>query len=150
MNATKKQGSVCVDASVALSWLFYDTYRKQTDALWEKWSAEAIDMVVPPMFHAEVTTGIRKRVHFKQISPVDGERLFEVYSGLEVKVIDKAEMYRGAWRLARQYNLPVCYDTQYLAVAELEDCEFWTLDRKLLNSVKGNKRVRWAGDHGQR
>jgi predicted nucleic acid-binding protein len=37
---------------------------------------------------------------------------------------------------------------QYLAVAETENCDFWTLDRKLFNAVSGkNKRVKWVGSN---
>ena len=32
-------------------------------------------------------------------------------------------------------NRPEAYDTQYLAVAEREGCEFWTTDSRLYNSV---------------
>jgi len=32
-------------------------------------------------------------------------------------------------------------------VAELEDCELWTLDRRLVNATRGNKRVRWVGEY---
>ena len=103
-------------------------------------------MVVPPMFHAEVTSVIRRNVYFNNILPEEGERLFTVFNGLPVEVISSRYVYRGAWQLAREYNLPVCYDMQYLAVAELEDCEFWTLDRKLINAVGNkNQRVRWVG-----
>ena len=49
--------------------------------------------------------------------------------------------------LAKEFNLPVCYDMQYLAVAELEDCELWTCDKSLVNSLKDKvKRIRWVGE----
>ena len=142
--------SVCIDASLALAWLFYDEHREQADELLKQWAEDAIELVAPPMFHAEVTSGIRKNVYFKRILPSEGERLFAVYSEIPVEIIEGQEIYRRAWQLAKEFNLPVCYDMQYLAVAELEDCNFWTLDRKLVNAVRGNKRVKWVGEYSKK
>jgi len=144
---TKKSGSACVDASLALAWLFADTHTEQADGLWQEWTEGGIDLVAPPMFHAEVISSIRKNVYFKRILPVEGERLFTVYSEIPVRIIESQAVHRRAWQLAKEFNLPVCYDMQYLAVAELEDCELWTLDRRLVNATRGNKRVRWVGEY---
>ncbi len=151
MNVIKKSTAVCIDASLAIAWLFFDQYREQADALWKIWNENATELIAPPMFQAEVASVIRRHVYFKRILPEEGERLFSLYSDLPVRIVDSQEMYRWAWQLASAFNLAVCYDTQYLAVAELEDCEFWTLDRKLVNTVGGkNRRVRWVGDYDRR
>ncbi len=139
--------SVCIDASLALAWLFFDQHREQADELLKTWVRDDVGLVVPPMFHAEVTSSIRKKVYSKNVLPEEGERLFTIYSGMPTRTIDTMEMYQKAWQLAKEFNLPVCYDMQYLAVAELEDCEFWTLDRKFVNTVRKNKRVRWVGEY---
>ncbi len=53
--------------------------------------------------------------------------------------------------MAKEFNLPVCYDMQYLAVAELEDCELWTSDERLVNSLSSqNKRIKWVGDYSKK
>lgn len=140
--------SVCVDASVALEWLFFDQHHQQADELMKGWARDIVALIAPPMFHAEVPSAIRRQVHFQQISPEEGEQLYAAYSTLPIRIIDTAEMYRTAWQLAKEFDVPVCYDMQYLAVAELEDCEFWTADRKLVNLARGkNKRIRWVGEH---
>jgi predicted nucleic acid-binding protein len=38
--------------------------------------------------------------------------------------------------LASQFNLAATYDAHYLALAERENCEFWTADERLYNSVR--------------
>ncbi len=141
-------GSVCVDASLALAWLFFDEHRKQADELLKVWAKEAVELVAPPMFHDEVASSLRKHVYFKRILPEEGERLFAVYSEIPVRIVDGWEMYRKTWQLAQEFNLPVCYDMQYLAVAELEDCELWTADMKLASSLKSKaNRIRWIGEY---
>ncbi|WP_238473188.1 type II toxin-antitoxin system VapC family toxin [Desulforamulus profundi] len=50
-----------------------------------------------------------------------------------------------AWKISRNFNLPTLYDAAFLAVAETvtlrtgEECEFWTADEKLVNSLNGKK-----------
>jgi hypothetical protein len=36
-----------------------------------------------------------------------------------------------------QFSLPATYDAHYLALAERENCEFWTADTRLFNAIKG-------------
>ncbi len=80
--------------------------------------------------------------------PEEGEEAFSIYLDIPIRIIDEQEVYRKAWQLAKEFNLPVCYDMQYLAVAELEDCELWTADRRLAKSLKGKaNRVRWVGEY---
>lgn len=140
--------SVCVDSSLALAWLLVAQQNDNADALRQEWSEKRIKLLGPPMFHAEVTSVLRQQVFFKRILPEEGEEVFSIYQEIPVRTIDEPAMYRKAWELAKEFNLPVCYDMQYLAVAELEDCELWTADKKLANSLKRRtKRVRWVGEH---
>ena len=140
--------SVCVDSSLALAWLLVAQQNDNADALRQEWSEKGVKLLGPPMFHAEVTSVLRQQVFFKRILPEEGEEVFSIYQEIPVRTIDEPAMYRKAWELAKEFNLPVCYDMQYLAVAELENCEFWTSDKSLVNSLKGKvKRIRWVGEH---
>ncbi|MBI2287632.1 MAG: type II toxin-antitoxin system VapC family toxin [Chloroflexi bacterium] len=140
---------VCVDASLAVTWLLRIQQDEYADALRRQWLADGVEMIGPPMFHAEVTSVLREEVFFKRLSQEEGEEAFSLYSSIPIRIVDGIMVYRLAWELAKEFNLPVCYDMQYLAVAELEDCDFWTLDRKLVKALrlKGNKRVKWVGEH---
>jgi predicted nucleic acid-binding protein len=49
--------------------------------------------------------------------------------------------------LAQQFGRPRAYDTAYLALAQINQCEFWTADEKLYNSVKEKVSwVHWIGE----
>ena len=137
--------SVCVDASLALSWLLGGESSQQADLLMRKWARDDIKLIAPSMFPAEVTSVLRRAVYQKRISKDEGESLFTVWAELPVSIVQSRQVYSRAWKLAKVYNLPVCYDMQYLAVAELEDCELWTLDRRLVNVTNGNTHVQWGG-----
>ncbi len=143
--------SVCIDASLAVAWLSYEQHTAIANILRQEWREKGVQMVGPPLFHAEVTSTLRKQVYFKQILPEEGEEAFSICLDIPVRTVDDPEVYQIAWELAKKYNLPRTYDMQYLAVAELEDCELWTSDKNLVNSLKGkNKRIRWVGDYSQK
>ena len=142
---------VCVDASLALTWLLSIEKDDRADILRRQWQKDRIKLICPPIFHSEVTSVLREEVFFKRLSAEEGEEVFLLYSDIPIVVISDMSIYRKAWELAKIYNLPRTYDMQYLAVAELADCEFWTLDKKLVNALHGrNKLVKLVGDYDQR
>ena len=48
--------------------------------------------------------------------------------------------------MAKELGLPTLYDTAYLALAKLCNCEFWTADEVLINSLQGKfSWVKWIG-----
>jgi predicted nucleic acid-binding protein len=51
-----------------------------------------------------------------------------------------------AWDMAKELGLPTLYDAAYLALAKICDCEFWTADEALTNSLQGKLPwVQWVG-----
>ena len=140
---------VCIDASIAVAWLSYDIFSERANNLWKEWSKEGVELLAPPIFPAEVMSVLRQQVISKKILPEEGEEAFSIYMDIPVRIVDGFKMYRAAWQLVKDLNLPACYDTQYLAVAELEVCEYWTLDMKLINLIQGEyNRVKWVGNYG--
>ena len=51
------------------------------------------------------------------------------------RIIIERDLFTGAWHIAEQYNLASLYDAYYMALAQARDCDFWTADRRFLNSV---------------
>jgi predicted nucleic acid-binding protein len=147
-----KNHQVCVDASLALQWLIPAQQSLAAELLLEHWNKENIDLIAPPLFHPEVTSTIRLNVFYKKLTHEEGEKAFAGFFDLNTKTINHPQLCRKAWELAKQYNQPRTYDMQYLALAELEDCELWSADLRLVNSLQGrNQRLRWVGmDEEQR
>jgi predicted nucleic acid-binding protein len=141
---------VCIDASLAIQWLLPTQQNRLAESLLEAWDKDGTELIGPPLFDAELTSVIRLQIYSKNLLVEQGEEAFLSYRELGVKIINHPELPHTAWELAKKYNLPRTYDMQYLAVAEMEDCEVWTLDKKLVNAVRGkNRRVKWAGDYDQ-
>lgn len=140
--------SVCIDASLALVWLLPAEQNEMANALRREWYRNGIEIITAPLFHAEVTSVLREQVYFKRLPPEEGEEAFLAYTEMGVKSIDTPEIQKRAWELAKEFNLPRTYDMQYLAAAELKDCELWTSDKGLINSLQGQvSRVKLVGEY---
>jgi predicted nucleic acid-binding protein len=138
---------VCVDASLALKWFLPIQQDPLADSLLDRWDQAGTELVGPPLFNTEVTSIIRLNVYNKRLLPQQGETAFQSFRELNVKIISPSILSLVAWELAKKHNQPRTYDMQYLALAELVDCDLWTADLKLVNSLQGkNKRVRWIGE----
>ena len=135
---------VCVDASLALKWIIPGQQDPLVNSLLERWNQAEKQLIAPPLFNAEVTSTIRLNVYTKKLTSQQGEVTFQFFRDLNVQIISPAGLTLMAWEFARTYNQPRTYDMQYLALAELQDCELWTADEKLINSLQGrNNRVHW-------
>ncbi|MDH5365239.1 MAG: type II toxin-antitoxin system VapC family toxin [Dehalococcoidia bacterium] len=140
--------SVCIDASLALTWLLPAERNEAANALRRGWYRNSIKIMTASLFHAEVTSVLREEVYFGRLLPGECEEAFSAYLEMGVRGIDSLEIQKRAWELAKRFNLPRTYDMQYLAVAELNDCELWTNDKRLVNSLQGKvTRIRWVGEY---
>lgn len=140
---------VCVDASLALMWLLADPLRDKAYAIWEKWKEEETDMVAPPLFRAEVTSVIRQWVYRDALSQEDAEAVLTTALVWPISIWEPdGALQETAFALATEYNQPNAYDAQYLAVASLLGCEFWTGDQRLARAL-GDRLplVKWIGDY---
>lgn len=138
-------GQVCVDASVVLMLLLPDDLTPHAETLWRRWVRESIEPVTAPLFFAEVTSVLRERVYHGRLEPEEGDAAFASFMDLPVRSVQPNGLQPQAWSLARKYNRPKAYDTQYLAVAAELGCDLWTGDRRLVNSINAPW-VRWLGD----
>jgi len=146
MNST-----VCIDASLALMWLLPAEQNEAANTLRREWYKNDIQIITASLFHAEVTSVLREQVYFDRLPPEEEEQAFSAYLEIGVKSIDSPGIQEIAWELARRFSLPRTYDMQYLAIAELNDCELWTNDRRFVDSLQGKvSRIKWVGEYDTR
>ncbi len=68
--------------------------------------------------------------------------------GVRLKFSPYEEISTHAIEFAHDFDLPATYDAHYLALAQRENCEYWTADTRLWNAVKRRLSwVRWLGDY---
>ena len=134
-----KNTVVVVDSSIAISWLLEDSNSHVAQELLDEWIDNEIIILAPALLAYEVTNIIHQNARRGEIRL---ERAREILTGFfETEItFDKAQsdsMSQRALELAHQFSLPATYDAYFLALAEREECELWTEDKRLKNAVKG-------------
>jgi predicted nucleic acid-binding protein len=138
---------VCIDASVVLALVLDEPESDLIELQLKKWASKNVALISSFMLAVEVTSVIRNRVFLNKIDNATGNEAYDAFSVMLIKTFGGNEFVKLAWLLAAKYNLPRTYDMQYLAVAEMKECEFWTADKRLVNSLRGkNSRVKFVGD----
>lgn len=136
---------VCVDASLVLNLLLPDERIQRLADLWSEWTESQTIPFGPPLIFAEVPSALRQSVYSGRISANAGDTAFLDFVQMGIEVSGRTDLHVLAWEFAKTYNQSRVYDAMYLAAAQAEDCELWTLDRRLVNAVN-LPWVRWAGD----
>jgi predicted nucleic acid-binding protein len=137
---------VCIDASVAVKLVVQEPYSDRAASLWRGWIGGDIERVAPSFFPFEVASTIRRKYVRRQLTEEEAEEAFEVFTALDFVVLEPKALLKEAWDMAKELGLPTLYDTAYLALAKLNNCEFWTADEALINSLQGKfSWVKWIG-----
>jgi predicted nucleic acid-binding protein len=96
----------------------------------------------------KATNALAKRVKRGQLSvEVAKERLASLLENGPALEHDVAVNLR-ALELMQLFSLPSAYDAHYLALAESRQCECWTADERLWNTVRRHLPwLRWIGQN---
>jgi predicted nucleic acid-binding protein len=142
------KSSVCVDANLIVRTLIPGPLTENALSFLGALGREYSALVAPTLLAFEVTSTLRRLVFLEQITPTQGEEAFEGFHEMDINLSHQRSIFPLAWQLAKQFNLPRAYDTAYLALAQLRNCEFWTADERLFNAVSQELDwVRWLGDY---
>ena len=128
---------VVVDASLVLKLVLAEEDSEEAANLWRRWAEEGEVVAAPPLFSAETSSVLRRRVYQGKLDPAQGDAAFAVLRGLVVDILEPVDLYPRAWDLAKELNQPTTYDCCYLALAELLVCELWTADERLHRAAEG-------------
>ena len=141
---------VLVDASLAIKWVLLEQDSDTAIMLLERWTNEGKEIIAPALFSYEVTNILHRRVITSKLTYEEAKKglkkLLTIPVSLDVSEYENISV--GAMEFAHRFNLPAAYDAHYLALAERENCEYWTADTRLWNAVRRElKWVRWLGDY---
>ena len=137
---------VCVDASLAIKLVVRESFSDRALDLWQNWIESGVEPIAPPIFPFEVSSVIRNKYVRNELTAEEAERAFNLFTRLNFIVLTSETLLKEAWDMAKELGLPTLYDTAYLALAKLCDCEFWTADEILINSLQGRfSWVKWIG-----
>jgi len=138
---------VVVDAGFIFASLFKEAYTAQINAKLAQWELQQISLAAPVLLQYEVNAVIPKAVYQNRLAPDRAQQLLTTAASIAIAYFIDPPLHLRAFELATQFNRPRTYDTQYLALAEKLNSEFWTTDEKLYNAVQNNLGyIRWIGN----
>ncbi len=139
---------ICVDASVALKWVFVAEEHSREARTLLRASHEHRDAIVaPPLLLSEVANAIRQRMRRGQLQLDEARSLLAQFLALPIRLRAPDVLYDRALVLAAAHDLPAIYDAQYVALAQLLGITLWTADQRLLGAVRSLAFVRSISDY---
>jgi predicted nucleic acid-binding protein len=135
---------VVIDANITIKWVVKEADSRMADTLLTEWINQRKLLVVPVLFFSEIANILLKKVrrNILTIARAREATTFILDTKMEIHWPADPNISIKALEIAHAYNLPAVYDAHYLALAEREQCEFWTADERLYNSVK--KHLSWV------
>ena len=140
-------GSVVVDASLAVKWLVEEDDSDKAHAALQSWVAQDITRIAPHLMPFEVANALHRRVLRGELNVGDSIRLIARLLASRLELHQPPDLHVRALQLASQLKQNAAYDAHYLALAESVGCELWTADERLYRAASlsiGN--VRWIGE----
>lgn len=125
---------ICVDASLVVR-LVVDPNDKLVWPQWEQWDSDGLTFAAPSLIYFEVTNAIYQYQRHGLLSANSVQEALEAALALPIGLHRESDLHRKALSLSQRYSLPATYDAHYLALAELLGADFWTLDRRLFDTV---------------
>ncbi|MAS32764.1 MAG: DNA-binding protein [Anaerolineaceae bacterium] len=142
--------SIVCDASLILSTVLNEPQTQKAKALLQTCEQSEVQLAAPYLFHYEIISVIRRNVYIGKITAEEGINIRDTILKMPIQLMSDDSLLKRAYELATQYNRPTAYDSQYLAVAERLNCEFWTADERLVNAVGNDLSwVRWVGNFSE-
>ena len=142
--------AVVVDASVAVKWVLAEPDSIIATKLLDTWTNEGKRVIAPTLFAYEVTNIIHRRVVANSLTYDEAVHALRdlLSTGVILYFSNYEEISLQSIKLAHLFGMPAAYDAHYLALAEQQNCEYWTADVRLWNTVKGRLSwIRWLGDY---
>ena len=139
---------VVADSGILLATVLPEPISEQAKAIWRNWSEQNVQIAAPTLLHYEFVAVMRKSVYRATLTPQEGIEARDFLLSQPVQLFISANLLKRGYEFATQYALPTAYDAQYLAVAEHLQCDFWTADQSLHNTLGASLNwVKWIGHY---
>jgi predicted nucleic acid-binding protein len=140
---------VIVDTSVAIKWMVQEADSYLAVGLLTEWLSTTVRLFAPSLIVYEAANALYQHGRRGEIQmsgiPQAIDDLYD--TGLTLDDASDATVSVRAIQIAQQFGLGPAYDTQFLALAEREDCEYWTADLRFWTTARASHpRVRWLGE----
>jgi predicted nucleic acid-binding protein len=125
-----------IDAGIAFKLIAPHPRQQMYIDLLNQWHQAGYQLCAPTLWAYEITSTFTKMVHFGQIETVTGREGVRLAYRLGVRLFSPdVEQASNAFAWTERLRRAAAYDRFYLALAESLGCDFWTVDKRLVNAV---------------
>ena len=132
--------AVVLDASIAVKWVIAEHDRAQALRLRQIWADLHEDIIAPPIFRAELANALYQLTTRRVLSREEAKVAYGIVEPA-VAIREPSGLALLALTVTDRLALPAVYDGFYLALSDLEQCECWTADRRLVQAAGGWPRL---------
>ena len=143
---TRHDQRVVVDSNFIVRLLTIRPDSRYAD-LWREWLASGTAAFAPTLLPYEVTNALWQLEQSGDLSTDAVIRTLARMDQIRIQLVDTGEMHLLALEYVRRFPERKAYDSHFLALAHILDCNLWTCDKKLYNRVSTHLPwVRFVGD----
>ena len=126
---------VVIDASAAVKAILPNPLQAHCLALVQTFVE--VQPAAPALWAYETTSAIAKAVHFGEITEKEARQALDKLDALSVRLfVADAEQNQAAFDWALRLKRASAYDSYYLVLAQVLECDFWTADKRLFNALQ--------------
>ena len=139
---------IVVDASTAIKTVVPEDMSNKADALISEAKDSEIELIAPHLYEPETISVLSRKVWERKLTKTQADMALKALKDIPVKLSSFSDQADRAWIIARQFNMRYAYDAFYVALAEYRNCELWTADKKLYDTVHNTfPFVKWLGNY---
>ena len=140
--------TVVVDISLGIKWVLAEPDTNTAEALLAEWDSNGDRMIAPSLFMVEAANVLFQSIRQGLLSQAEAETALTALADNGPELIRDDSLSKRALALTGELGLQQCYDSHYLALAEQENAEFWTADKKCWDAVQQKlPSVKWLGNY---
>jgi predicted nucleic acid-binding protein len=131
----RTDSKICADASLLVKLALPEVGSDDARTLWESWLYTNVEVFAPRLVMYEFVSAVRQAIRRQKFSTHEADAAIDRLLALELTLFDSDDLHKTAYSLANELDVASAYDAHHLALAMMMDCEFWTADSRLYNSV---------------
>lgn len=125
-----RNSRVVVDACLVIKWLLSEEDSEVALALLDHWISSGTQRIAPYSVPFEVANAPHRRIVNGELTVDAGAELVENLLESHIQLRQTDGLHRRALEIATALGHGASYDSHYVALAEVLDCEFWTADER--------------------
>ncbi len=127
-------GLIVIDASAAVKAILPNPLQAHCLAMVQTFTE--VQPAAPALWANETTAAIAKAFQFGEITESEARRSLEQLEMLGVRLfVPDADQNRAAFDWTQKLKRASAYDSYYLVLAQVLECDFWTADKRLFHAL---------------